>query len=421
MATSTVAPSTIDGIKRLAKQIKRAQNIPHHQALNLAANQAGFENLRHAHRQLVPEAPLLHPVYLTAYWRENGVGGRETIKVLLPVQLTDLIRPHQVRHARNLGYFKLEAPDHLERVTDASNQVHAKDELAGAARTLHFMAATGLSPVTTQKEMKPMRIFDDLPGRDHSSEWISRENGEWVYLNEPYSHKHGKGEPWATQQGFEVITSAWKGLYFPDNAVPTLFCSNKALAAQLNHQLDLLAAKGEQISGHETGSYWERYVSPARLESGRQPPPRPMPAPRGIVRAGSLPYGARGGGEKSIWRPAERMALPLHQKAGSLLAALAHVPLPTLAHRRVQRVRSTLDDWIQMEYPSDKEMSAEQFHEAYYGHRDLPVVDGRGAQLAAIANVIDTLLVGYADCKARRDLLKQLGEARTAIEQHVPR
>ncbi len=421
MATSTVAPSTIDGIKRLAKQIKRAQNIPHHQALNLAANQAGFENLRHAHRQLVPETPLRHPVYLTAYWRENGVGGRETFKVLLPAPLSDLIRLNQVRHARNLGHFKLEAPDHLERGTDTRSQELAKQELSGAERTLRFMAATGLRPVVTQNERKFVRAFHDLPGRDHSSEWISRENGHWVYLNEPYSHNHGKGEQWAAQLGYEVITSTWKGLYFPDNAIPTLFCANKALAAQLSHELDVLAAEGEQSSSSKTGNYWERYVSPARLESGRQPPPRPMPAPRGIVRAGSLPYGARGGGETSMWRPAVRMAVPLHQKVGSLLAALSNVPLPTLAHRRVLRVRSTLDDWIQMEYPSDKEMSAEQFHEAYYGHRNLPVVDGRAAHLAAIKNVIETLLAGYADCKARRDLLKQLGEARTAIEQHVPR
>jgi hypothetical protein len=420
MKNVAVAPSTIDGIKRLAKQIKRAQNIPHHQALNFAAKQAGYENLRHAHHHLVPQIQSLHAAYLTAYWRENKVGGRETIKVLLPVALADLIRPHQLRHARHLGHFKLEAPDHLERVSDTQSLSRAVDELAGAARTLHFIAATGLRPVTTQKERNLTRAFHDLPGHDHSSEWISRDTGHWVYLNEPYAYGHGKADEWAKKRGFEVIKCNWKGLYFPDNALPTLFCSEPTLAANLNRQLDALAELGEQMTESETGSYAERYVSPARLASGRPPLRRAMPAIRGVVNAGSLPYGPRSGGNVSMWRPAVRMALPMHQKIGSLLAALASVPLPTLAYRRIQEVRSTLDDWIQMEYPSNEEMSAEEFGEAYYGHRKLPDVDERDAHLGAIENVINTLLTGYTDCRARREVLKKLGEARTAIEQHVP-
>jgi len=263
-----------------------------------------------------------------------------------------------------------------------------------------------------------MRIFDDLPGRDHGSEWISRESGEWVYLNEPYAYNHGKADQWAAHQGFEVITSRWKGLYFPDNAVPTLFCSDKALATKLAQQLDALAIKGEQISGDETGRYWERYVSPARLASGNSPRRRPMPAPRGLVSAGSLPYGASSGGEASLWRPAVRMPLTFHHQVGPLLTALANAPLPASARRRVLRVRSTLDDWIQMEYPTNEEMSAEQFREAYYGHRHPPVVDGRGEELAAIKKVIETLSVGYAESKARRGLLKMLSEAQIAMEKH---
>lgn len=49
---STIHPTTVDGIKRLAKQIKKANNGPHHEALDAAAKQAGFDNYRHALNKL---------------------------------------------------------------------------------------------------------------------------------------------------------------------------------------------------------------------------------------------------------------------------------------------------------------------------------------------------------------------------------
>lgn len=43
-----IKPRTISGIKRLAKQIKKADDILYTQALNKAAVQAGFQNFLHA-------------------------------------------------------------------------------------------------------------------------------------------------------------------------------------------------------------------------------------------------------------------------------------------------------------------------------------------------------------------------------------
>jgi hypothetical protein len=54
---STIRPTTIDGIKRLARQIHKAGDIPHHEALELAAKQAGFENYRHALKRLSEQPP----------------------------------------------------------------------------------------------------------------------------------------------------------------------------------------------------------------------------------------------------------------------------------------------------------------------------------------------------------------------------
>lgn len=45
-------PSTLEGIKRLAKSIKKEKGIQHSDALNEAAKVAGYENFRHAQNKL---------------------------------------------------------------------------------------------------------------------------------------------------------------------------------------------------------------------------------------------------------------------------------------------------------------------------------------------------------------------------------
>ena len=45
-------PKTLDGIKKLAKKIKKAKEVKHTEALELASKQAGFQNFRHARAAL---------------------------------------------------------------------------------------------------------------------------------------------------------------------------------------------------------------------------------------------------------------------------------------------------------------------------------------------------------------------------------
>lgn len=45
---SKIKPSGLEGIKRLAKRIKKDRNIKHSKALDVASVQAGFKDFRHA-------------------------------------------------------------------------------------------------------------------------------------------------------------------------------------------------------------------------------------------------------------------------------------------------------------------------------------------------------------------------------------
>ena len=92
MSIEAIRPSTLDGIKRLAKVIKARQSIQHILALDAAAKHAGFQNFRHARNQLTknPTPRRSHRVFVTAYWRdmESGTRGRETKIVELSAPFT---------------------------------------------------------------------------------------------------------------------------------------------------------------------------------------------------------------------------------------------------------------------------------------------------------------------------------------------
>ena len=73
MIGNDIHPTTIVGIKRLAKALHKSEGIQHANALDLASTRAGFTNYRNALAALGSErtAPpkLLHTLFLTAYWR----------------------------------------------------------------------------------------------------------------------------------------------------------------------------------------------------------------------------------------------------------------------------------------------------------------------------------------------------------------
>ena len=58
MATkSSVHPTTLPGIKRAAKAIKRERGISHAEALDAAAKAAGYQNFRHARNSMASDRP----------------------------------------------------------------------------------------------------------------------------------------------------------------------------------------------------------------------------------------------------------------------------------------------------------------------------------------------------------------------------
>ena len=427
MSIATIRPSTVDGIKTLAKKIKRERSIPHMEALDLASRQAGYENFVHAKRKLAADVSRLlgaggrsYPVYLVAHWQERpdqpGARrrfGREHFRVDLTRPLLDVIPRHRLTLARNLEGMKVEYSDHLEWVTDIQGQAEARRALAKAARTLQFMDATGLVPPSNQRERAPFRVLEDLPHRDHTSRWIHPETSEWLLLDEPY---HGMEEPgrfaWLESHGLSQLRTAWDGLYFPEMAKAHFI----GPSMDFLRRIDLIAAKAATADEpahwpEETGRNNEPFRSPARVADGK--PARARPGASYGTRMGAIPYSG-GQGFKSRWRPTRQLPLEHHRELGYLLAVARRAPISWRMRDRLDRARSELERWLYNEHPTF-DQGAEP-DEVYFGavHLGRSKEPAHAEAFELARKIVDS---GYNECKPKRDLLATLDAAAAELEK----
>lgn len=418
MTSVATPPSTVDGIKRLAKSIKRERHITHSEALNQAAKVAGFENYRHAQRTIANAlCQQNYPVFLTAYWRDRSKeargAGRETLKIGLPRALSALITRHQVERARNLAGFRMEYDDHLEMRSDASSQALARKQLEAALRTLRFMVATSLLPSTTRRQYESMQQVNELPGRDHLSYWIDPTTGDWLVLDEPYDHVTGRiaeRHQWSQAQGLHIAAPQWEGLYNPGQCLPYFISPNANLLKQIEAKVEAMSKASEPaVWTGESSVYFSEFVSPERAASGKERKRRPGPSYS--ERMGATPYGGAPG-YPSRWRPTKPMPIESHMTIGKLLRGLVDGSMPRRATDKLGRVRSELEDWALAEH--GEAITQEMFHNMYYGDYVEPF-QSQKAKLDAIDRVRAVLRANYAECKPRRDMLAALEVVGAAI------
>ena len=112
MLNENVQPSTIGGIKRHAKQIKKANGVAHHEALDIAARNASFENFSHA-RNLLQTSNFTKSdcqLFFTVYWydRKNYKAGREVLEIELSRPLLNIATKSELKNSN--GWDGLDLP-----------------------------------------------------------------------------------------------------------------------------------------------------------------------------------------------------------------------------------------------------------------------------------------------------------------------
>lgn len=421
MNTGSIRPSTVDGIKKLAKKIKRERNVPHTEALDLASRQAGFENFVHARREIEGRLSLF-PVYLTAHWsdprkrlQDRRWAGRELLKIRLSKPLAEVVARHQIGVARGLRGYRMEYLDHVEHLTDFTSREAAHESLVAAARALRFMEATGLRPVTTQVYARQMHLLDRMPAKDHVSEWFDPESSAWVFLNEPYANRVEEGlarrSEWIERHGLYEVHPAWEGLYLPGECLPHLVSNNPTLLTAVAKKLaNLEPLPSLDHLPFEIGLNGEDFISPMREAAGKSR--RPRPGPSYFDHKGSRPYGGRPG-IRSRRRPIQSMSLNAHRVVGEFFQRLASHALPWRLGNKVGRQRALLEDWADIElrnHPGD-----DVSHDLYYGGPSREAFPSSGAIIEALAEVRALVEREYNDCKPRTELLAVLDELKLAL------
>ena len=226
MTIGMLRPQTLKGIKSLAVKIKRDRGIPHHEALEVAAKQAGFETYRHAHNVLdETQAPAARrfKVYVTAYWkdRKTGQAGRETLQRELSVPWQQLVTDQQMKSHRALMAFRREGVDHLALAFMDSSASEARRHVCAASRTLDFMDATRLRPSSSSNRAYPEYTSRNAPPKaDHVSVWFEPKTKAYVIADEPYEaaleREGNKRTAWAEKFRWQQAKPNWPGMYNPD-------------------------------------------------------------------------------------------------------------------------------------------------------------------------------------------------------------
>lgn len=433
MVIANITPSTVDGIKQLAKKISRERNISHTEALDAASEQAGFENFVHAKRQLHRALPIgmpprfQFPVYLSVHWAARRPDkdmpwppgpryGREIYRVGLSRPLAEIVAKNRVGRARGLQGFRMEYADHLEHLTNVDSQAEARDLLMKAVRGLRFMEVTGLQPAMTQAYRAMAHDLGRMPGRDHESGWFDPSTAGFVLLDEPYAEKLRSHDPsrtyWLARHGFFSVSPQWEGIYYPGACTPQLVGKDLALLQRVAGALaNLNPTVTPNPWPHETGAYGDDFVSPQRQADAKKRRPRPGPSYRDYK--GASPYGGRPG-VPSSWRPSKSMLFELHRQLGALMKILSVGGFSNRVATKLGQARSELENWSLIEH---KHQHGDEAYDLYYGGRSEPLCEDDGARLAALTEARAIVEHGYDDCKPKRWLLAALDAGISEMEK----
>lgn len=281
MSTITIRPSTLAGIRQLAKKLRRERNIPHRRALDLASVQAGFENFVHAKRCLESEqaTPALSPpgvfrAFLSIHWSAPSAGAREVLQVTLSRPLSALVPTTLVASAPHLAGFRMEYEDHLAHLTPVDSKAAARDVLRKATRTIRFMEATGLQPAPPMRQGALRRELHQLPGADHGSLWIDPSTSGWTLLDEPHARvRTPRRDEWLQRRGLHcLIPQGWSGLYMPVVCKPHFIGQDPEALHALAASLATAKRAGERY--RPQGACGVVFVSPQRIADAqmRRPP-----------------------------------------------------------------------------------------------------------------------------------------------------
>lgn len=433
MLNENVQPSTIGGIKRHAKQLKKANGVPHHEALDIAARNALFENFAHARNQLQNSNPIksTHRFFFTVYWydRKNNEhkAGREVLEIELSMPLLEMATKSEFKDSSYLGEFRLASPDHFVNDHVGHSQEGARNTICKAVRVLRFIEATGLKPSRDYDAAYPNRDHNNkLPKTDHSTDWYDPDTGQFIIIDEPYIDPVVGGEraAWAKKHNWYLQVSKWPGMYYPYNS--NMFVSTdastgydfKSLMAKIDSIPDPVTAEnwaGSSSKGHDTFfsplsvTPQEKKRAVAKGTIYRAPSSKTLP-----MRSWDAPYNER--------RPNAVMSIESHLLAARLIKAIEQsAEKPMAVNARLSPIKSKLEDWFFSEHEKNVTDKYDLFYYGSIDRNDPFVLQAHSSKgvISLLQKLKDMLLDTYVDCEPLRRITGKLDTAIKLTSKHL--
>lgn len=434
MLIGNVRPTTLDGVKSLAAQLRKEQGIKHSVALDDAARAANCSNFRNAQHTLPARGKASERPYmlLTVYWldREQGYrSGRETLKIDLSKPIFDICGKSALKNVRGFGDLRMVADDHLVCDWLAGSQIYARQQLCTAERSLRFMEHTALLPSRDYRKAYPNGSFDDkLPNNDHSTDWVDPVSGQFILIDEPYNGAPDEAQraAWAERTGWQVCKTAWAGMYNP------YYCDlYVATYGRSGYDLDALVAKInampapplEKDWNGESFLSWDTFVSPMAKTPQDIRRARCPGTIYPAASATSVPYSYNPGSQRR--RPVGELGVDGHIEAGRMIKAVLWSGQRTYGvYRRMNSLRSTLEDWMSLEIGRGQ-LEGPEFFDVYYHEvaEDDPykvMATSRAGIVAMLGDLKQKLLAAYPNCAPLRQQLRRIEMSISLIGKMKP-
>ena len=434
MLIDDVNPTTLTGVKRLAAEIRKERGIKHSAALELASRAAGRANFRHAQRTLPTHGLQSKQFYvlLTVYWydeKQQHRVGRETLKIELSKPVFSIFGKYLLKNARGFGRLRMVADDHFVADVVVRSQTDARESICSAERSLRFMERTGLLPSRDYQKAYPAASSKEkLPSSDHPTYWVDPASGQFILVDEPYSRApdEARRAEWSVQTGWRVFKTAWPGMYNPYNC--DLYVASDSRSG---YDLEGLVAKIDAMPAPmlqtdwagESSPSWETFFSPMAVTRQDQRRARCRGTVYPNASATSVPYSYRPGSLRR--RPAGDMALKEHIEVGRMIKAVLTSEYGSFGiDRRMNSLRSTLEDWMGLEREG-KHLDNSDFFKIYYGDLEGGLNYKRAAQsrpglLALLGDLGKKLRSTYPDCAPLRTQIRRIQMSAALVERLIP-
>lgn len=431
MLNENIQPSTIGGIKRLAKQLKKTNSVPHHEALDIAARTASFENFAHARNQLqrLNATNSRHQLFFVVYWYDRKIrkAGREVLEIELSIPLLKIASKSDLKKSNGLSWFRLASPDLFVSDELSYSQSEAIKKICKAVRNLRFMESTGLIPNKDYDAAYPNRDHkNELPESDHSTNWYDPDAGQSILIDEPYLNPIVDGEraAWAKKHNWHLQVSKWAGMYYPGYS--NMFVSTDA---STGYDFKGLMAKIDNIPYPITEENWigisskghETFFSPLSVT----PQDKKRAVAKGTIYRVStkktVPMRGWGASDNER-RPNSVMPIDSHQLAARLIKAIEQSSKkPKGVNSRLSSIKSKLEDWFFSEY--DKSI-IDKYTLFYYGgidESDTLVSQANSSEgvIYLLRELKSILLDAYVECEPLRKMIRKLDTAIKIASKHL--